>query len=88
MQAYIEKPSYRYLVSMGVNVFSKHVLNHIKNNEFLGIPELVSRIRASGELVLGYRNKAEWLDIGRPEDYETAQEIFASPKKRARYLRQ
>ena len=86
LQAYTEKPSSRFLVSMGVNVFDRKVLEHIRPGEALGIPDLISRIRAAGGLVMGYRNKARWLDIGRPEDYEAAQDIFTSPSKRARYL--
>jgi len=87
LQSYIEKPSYRYLVSMGINVFDRRALHFIKKNEFLGIPELVRRLRSAGEPVSGYKSNAEWLDIGRPEDYEIAQEIFASQRKRSRYLR-
>jgi len=84
---YIEKPAYEYLVSMGVNVFDRKVLAHIARNETLGIPDLIGRIRAGGGLVKGFRNKAEWLDIGRPEDYQTAQDLFSDPKKRVKYLR-
>jgi NDP-sugar pyrophosphorylase family protein len=85
--AYTEKPSHRYLVSMGVNVFDRGVLRHIKTGESLGIPELMQRIKAANGSVRGFRNKAHWLDIGRPEDYETVQELFATPRGRARYLR-
>ncbi len=86
VQAYAEKPSTRYLVSMGVNVFDRRVLEHIRPGEALGIPDLIGRVRAAGGLVAGFRNKARWLDIGRPEDYEAAQAIFAVPSRRARYL--
>ncbi len=85
--SYTEKPSYPYLVSMGVNVFSRDALKHIAPGEALGIPDLIQRITADGGCVIGYRNKAHWLDIGRPEDYETVQELFATPRGRARYLR-
>jgi NDP-sugar pyrophosphorylase family protein len=85
--AYTEKPFHRYLVSMGVNVFDRRVLQYIRPGQFLHIPELIQLILADGKPVLGFRNKAEWLDIGRPQDYETAQEIFASPRPRAKYLR-
>ncbi len=84
---YIEKPAYQYLVSMGVNVFNRKVLKHIARNETLGIPDLIGRVRGGGGLVKGFRNKAEWLDIGRPEDYQTASDLFADPRKRAKYLR-
>ena len=87
VESYAEKPSHRYLVSMGVNAFARGALKHIHPGESLGIPDLISRIRASGGLVMGFRNKAEWLDIGRPEDYQAAQDIFSSPRRRGRYLR-
>ena len=87
LQAYVEKPSYRYLVSMGVNVFDRKVLGLIQPGEALGIPELITRLRGAGDCVMGFRNRADWLDIGRPEDYQTAQDIFASTRKHAKYLR-
>ena len=87
LAAYTEKPSYRYLVSMGVNVFGRKALEFIARDETLGIPDLIGRIRADGGTVSGFRNKAEWLDIGRPEDYQTAQDLFSDPRKRAKYLR-
>lgn len=87
LSGYTEKPSHRYLVSMGVNVFDRRVLRHIRSGEFLGIPDLIRRVLAAEGRVYGFRNKAEWLDIGRPDDYAAAQEIFAEPRRRARYLR-
>ncbi|HBL15401.1 MAG TPA: nucleoside-diphosphate-sugar pyrophosphorylase [Elusimicrobia bacterium] len=85
--SYTEKPVHRYLVSMGVNVFDRGVLHHIGRGECLGVPDLVRRLMQAGETVRSFRNRAEWLDIGRPEDCETAQEIFASPARRSRYIR-
>jgi NDP-sugar pyrophosphorylase family protein len=87
LRSYTEKPSQKYLVSMGVNVFDRRVLSHIRAGEALGIPDLIQRISAAQGTVLGFRNKADWLDIGRPEDYEAVQELFATPRGRARYLR-
>ena len=71
---------------MGVNVFDRRALRHIRPNEALGIPELIGRILQAKETVSGFRTKTEWLDIGRPEDYEAVQTIFSSPRKRARYF--
>ncbi|MFI5363275.1 MAG: sugar phosphate nucleotidyltransferase [Elusimicrobiota bacterium] len=86
LRTYTEKPSQNYLISMGVNIFDRRVLRHIKSGEALGIPELMLRIKAAGGKVVGFRNKADWLDIGRPEDYESVQDLFATPRGRARYL--
>ena len=84
--AYREKPAHSYLVSMGVNVFDRSALEHIGRGEALGIPDLIARLQAAGQDVYGYRADCDWLDIGRPSDYEAAQEIFASPARRKRYL--
>lgn len=80
-----EKPTLRYQVSMGVNVFSRGALKLLKPGQPLGIPEFLARIREDGGRVFGYRSKAEWLDIGRPEDYEAAQALFDTPRGRAKY---
>lgn len=87
LRSYTEKPSFPYLVSMGVNVFGRETLKYIAPGEALGIPDLIQRITEGGGTVIGHRNKSHWLDIGRPEDYETVQELFATPRGRARYLR-
>lgn len=87
VRSYTEKPRHDYLVSMGVNVFDRRVLRHIRKGEPLGIPELVGRLLDAGEPIGGFTNKAEWLDIGRPEDFQEAQAIFESPRRRGRYLR-
>lgn len=84
---YDEKPRLSYLVSMGVNAFDRAALDFMKPGERLGIPDLVERLRAAGQPVRGYRFDGAWLDIGRPADYEAAQELFADPKIRRRYLR-
>src|SRR5262249_39531280 len=84
---YTEKPAFDYLVSMGVNVFRRDVLRHIGRNEFLGIPDLIKRLQAAEEPVHGFQNRAQWLDIGRPEDYQTAQAILSQPKASRSYLR-
>lgn len=84
---YLEKPSYRYLVSMGVNVFDRKAIELIQPGEALGIPDLISRLRAAGKRVAGFRSTSDWLDIGRPEDYQAAQDLFDDPRERARYLR-
>lgn len=82
---YIEKPRLPYLVSMGVNVFDRRAIRYIRKGEAIGIPDLVLRLTARGKKVYCYKNDASWLDIGRPEDYQTAQDLFE--RDRNRFLR-
>lgn len=83
--AYKEKPRYKYLVSMGVNVFDKSILETIPHGEYLDIPTLMMNLKEAGKLVLTFRSECEWLDIGRPNDYEKAVEEFERSMKK--YLR-
>ena len=69
---YIEKPNIDYLVSMGVYVFDQRVLEYIRPNEYLDFPNLVKKLIQKGEEVMGYSFDGYWLDIGRPDDYERA----------------
>jgi NDP-sugar pyrophosphorylase family protein len=82
---YREKPTFRYLVSMGVNVFNHSALEFIPHGQFLDMPELMMNLRKAGKIVMTYRSKCEWLDIGRADDYETAIEEFQ--RSRNKYLR-
>jgi NDP-sugar pyrophosphorylase family protein len=73
---YIEKPSYSYVVSMGVYCFAPRVKEHIPPGERLDFPDLVLRLIAAGETVRAWRSEDHWLDIGRHDDYEQAQDEF------------
>jgi NDP-sugar pyrophosphorylase family protein len=72
-----EKPEHKSHVSIGVNVLRKAALTCIKRNEYLGMPDLLLRVKAAGESVYCFKTKAFWLDLGRPEDLDFAQEYWA-----------
>lgn len=74
---YIEKPTYDYQVSMGVYVYEPEVLELIEPGAYLDFPTLVLRLLERGDRVCAYPWEGRWLDIGRPDDYAQAQEMFA-----------
>ena len=74
IEEYIEKPTIDHLVSMGVYVFEPRVLKYVKQGEKLDFPDLIKRLIANKELVKGFPFDGYWLDIGRPDDYERANE--------------
>jgi|SRR5271157_861905 len=77
MRAYREKPSYQHLVSMGIYVLdSAHVRPHIEPGAYLDMPDLLLRMAAAGSDVRCFRDDCFWLDIGRPDDFARAQEIY------------
>jgi NDP-sugar pyrophosphorylase family protein len=85
LQDYREKPTIKYFVSMGVNVFNRSVLDFIPRSQYLDMPTLMMNLRNAGKTVLTYRSNCEWLDIGRTDDYEIAVEAFE--QSRDKYLR-
>jgi NDP-sugar pyrophosphorylase family protein len=75
---YIEKPSYDFNVSMGIYVFEPRVLDFIPKNAYLDFPDLVLKLIAADEKVMGYCFDGYWQDLGRQEDYERAVDEFES----------
>jgi len=84
LRAYREKPSFCYDVSMGVYVLEPKVLGLIPGNQSFDLPGLVQALVAAKERVLAFRHNGYWLDIGRPDDYQRAQDEF--PARRAALL--
>jgi NDP-mannose synthase len=79
---YEEKPELSYTASMGVACWSPRVIEHVRRGERLDFPDLILRLIAAGERVLAHRSTGYWLDIGRPDDYQTAMEEYERIKDR------
>jgi len=62
------------------------VLRHIERGKYLDFPDLVWRLLDRGERVCAYPNSSIWLDIGRPDDYARAQELFANKRERFEHV--
>jgi NDP-mannose synthase len=77
MTAYREKPSYPHLVSMGIYVLNATpIRNLIAADTYLDMPDLLQRLMAAGGDVRCFRSECFWLDIGRPDDFARAQELY------------
>ena len=74
LTGYIEKPTINHTVSMGVYVCETRVLEYIKVGEKLDFPDLIKTLLAKGETVKGFVFDGYWLDIGRAEEDEKANE--------------
>ncbi|MFM7471886.1 MAG: sugar phosphate nucleotidyltransferase [Nodosilinea sp.] len=77
---FIEKPTYYFDVSMGIYCLSKAAIDRLPKGKPYGFDDLMKDgIRDSRRIVArpfaGY-----WLDIGRPEDYETANTNYGELK--------
>jgi NDP-mannose synthase len=67
-----EKPVYRFNVSMGVYVFSRSVLERVPPGQRYGFDDLVLGLLEDGQPINVYTFRGYWLDIGRPDDFEQA----------------
>jgi len=82
---FIEKPSYHFSVSMGIYCISRKVINELPRGEFYGFDNLMldglkNGLRMSVKPFDGF-----WLDIGRPDDYDYANEHYAEIKAKLGY---
>lgn len=69
-----EKPEFILNVSMGVYVFNKKVLDFVPDNKPFGFDDLMFTLLNRKQTIKVYTYDGYWLDIGRPEDYEKANE--------------
>ncbi|OJW24731.1 MAG: nucleoside-diphosphate-sugar pyrophosphorylase [Planctomycetales bacterium 71-10] len=84
LTGYSEKPEYSFQVSMGVYLLDPMAWDYLVPGRSVGMPDLLESMRTNGRPVHCYRQECYWLDIGRHDDYATANEIFDS--RRAAFL--
>jgi NDP-mannose synthase len=81
LESYVEKPTFSFDFGMGVNVINAAAASpFLTKGEYLDLPDLMIRLKDSGHPVHCYREDCYWLDMGRPEDYEKANEVFEERK--------
>jgi NDP-sugar pyrophosphorylase family protein len=87
LTGYREKPTYSHLVSMGLYILNRSaVAPFIKPGQYLDMPDLMKMLVAAGEQVVCRSQDCLWLDIGRPDDYAAAQQLFE--EQRGLFLRE
>ena len=72
-----EKPTFSYQVSMGIYCMEPEVLELIPKGVPFGFDDLMYRMLDEGKPVRVFRHEGLWVDVGRPEDFRKAQELFA-----------
>lgn len=77
LRGYVEKPVMRYDVSMGAYAFRRAAVERfLTPGERADLPDLVRRMLAAGERIETWLHPGQWIDIGRPDDYARAQDLF------------
>lgn len=72
----VEKPLHKFFVSAGIYMLSPDVIKYIPKNEFYDMPTLFEHIIQNKEDVISFPIHEYWLDIGRVNDYERANNEF------------
>ncbi|MCB0412301.1 MAG: NTP transferase domain-containing protein [Bdellovibrionales bacterium] len=81
LQKYVEKPTYNFRVSMGINAFRKDaVQNILERSDSLDIPGLMMEMMDRKAIINCYHEDCLWLDIGRADDFDRAQDLFEKNK--------
>lgn len=82
LSAYREKPTSLYYVSMGVYILRREAVRPlITPSEYLDMPTLLLALRAADHDVRCFHDDGFWLDIGRPDDFALAQELFENRRE-------
>lgn len=76
-----EKPRFQYLVSMGVYMMSRSLLDQVPAGQKYGFDNLMLDMLARKEPVYIERHAGYWLDIGRVDDYMRAVDEFEDHRK-------
>ncbi|MGE5716068.1 MAG: nucleotidyltransferase family protein [Acidobacteriota bacterium] len=69
-----EKPCVDVLVNAGIYLLEPSVLDYIPSGERFDMTDLLQRLLAAGRPVATYPILGYWLDVGRHEDFEQAQQ--------------
>ncbi len=81
-----EKPCAEYLVSMGVYMANRRIMDFIPEGKSYGFDNLMLDLLAAEKPASVRKFGGYWLDIGRPDDYMQAIEEFDQMK--SRFLRE
>lgn len=69
-----EKPRYTYYSNAGIYILSRSLLKMIPQGEFFDITDLMDRVIEMNLKLITYPINGYWLDIGKHEDFQKAQE--------------
>lgn len=71
-----EKPNIVTYALAGIYVLRPDIFKHIPFNQYFGMDHLIKKMLEEHDSITKYELRDYWLDIGRIDDYETAQKDF------------
>jgi len=75
IQGVKEKPTYNYYANAGIYLIKKKLLDLIPDNVFYNATDFIDTLIAKHHKVIRYPLTGYWIDIGKHEDYQKAQEL-------------
>ncbi len=81
LAGYREKPEFQFQVSMGLYILGPAAWDFLTPGQSLQMPDLLEAMRQAGRPVHCFKEPCYWLDIGRHDDYATANEVFESRRR-------
>lgn len=75
IQGVKEKPTYNYYANAGIYLIKKELLNLIPDGVFYNATDFIDTLIAKHHKVIRYPLTGYWIDIGKLEDYQKAQEL-------------
>ncbi len=81
LDSFLEKPIYKFIVSMGIYAVNKNAVGLIPKNKKFGFDDLMIKIIKKNLPVSPKLHDGYWLDIGRPDDYFRAIEEWDKKRK-------
>ncbi|XDD51525.1 nucleotidyltransferase family protein [Leptospira sp. WS92.C1] len=71
-----EKPTFEYFANAGIYLFRPEVLKLLTYNEYFDMPDLLQKIKNLNNGLNAFVMDDYWLDIGRNDDYQRANDDF------------
>lgn len=69
-----EKPTYTHHLNAGMYLLRREMLSYVPEDDFYDITDLIERLIGEDRRVVSFPFTGYWLDIGKHEDYQKAQE--------------
>jgi dTDP-glucose pyrophosphorylase len=71
-----EKPIYKSHVNAGIYALDPIAFNFLETNQYMDMPSLFSKLKFDKHKTIVYPMHESWIDIGRPDDYESAEKVI------------
>ena len=78
-----EKPSLTLFINAGIYLLEPSAVDSIPEGESFDMTDLIQSLLDDGRIVVSFPVIEYWLDVGRPEDYQRAQEDLHNGQMRS-----